>query len=43
MKTIKLTDEMVQRLQKFYDMPEYFDDEDEAALIQDICKEIFEK
>ena len=43
MKTIKLTDEMVQRLQKFYDMPEYFDDDEEAALIQDICKEIFEK
>lgn len=43
MKTIQLTDEMVQRLQKFYDMPEYFDDEDEGILIQDICKEIFEK
>lgn len=43
MRTIQLTDEMVQRLQKFYNMPEYFDDEEEDMLIQDICKEIFDK
>jgi hypothetical protein len=43
MKTIQLTDEIVQKLQKFYNMPEYFEDEEESNLIQEICKEIFEK
>lgn len=43
MKTIQLTDEIVQKLEKIYNMPEYFEDEDEGNLIQEICKEIFDK
>lgn len=42
MRTIQLNDEMVKRLEKFYNIPEYYDDTEEDAIIQEICKLVFE-
>ena len=47
MKTLKLTDEMVQKLQHFYNLPEYIEDEEEydgaMELVQEIAKDLFDK
>lgn len=48
MKNLQLTDKMVERLQHFYNLPEYnLEDDneyDEAMdLVQEIAKEIFDK
>ena len=44
MKTIQLTDEMVHRLQHFYNLPESYEDEeyDEAMeIVLDISRQLF--
>ena len=44
MKTIQLTDEMVQKLEHFYNLPESYEDEeyDEAMeIVLDISKQLF--
>ena len=47
MKTLKLTDEMVQKLQHFYNLPEYIEDEEEydgaMELVHEIAKDLFDK
>ena len=42
MKTLKLTDEMVERLQHFYNLPEFSDDEDYEDAV-DIVRELAEQ
>ena len=47
MKTLKLTDEMVQKLQHFYNLPEYIEDEEEydgaMELVHEIASNLFNK
>jgi len=46
MKTIQLTDEMVERLQHFYNLPEYYSDdeiEEGMTIVEEIAQELFKK
>lgn len=42
MKTLQLTDEMVERLERFYNMPEYLEDE-EYDTVYEIVSELAEQ
>ena len=47
MKTIQLNDEIVKKLQHFYNLPEYIEDEEEyegaMEIVQEIAKDLFNK
>ena len=43
MKTLQLTDKMVEKLQHFYNLPEYIEDEDEYAAAMELVQEIAEE
>lgn len=43
MKTLQLTDKMVEKLQHFYNLPEYIEDEEEYEEAMELVHEIAEK
>lgn len=47
MKTLQLNDKMVEKLQHFYNLPEYIEDDEEyegaIELIHELAKDLFDK